>query len=229
MKEEDLYKVLIRRARVFTHQENKFKCAISVFQRLGVEDRALSELVALYPPLLVSREERIMESVKLVEHLGLKKGSKMFAVAMRAFLGVPKETIAMRLQCLSSSGFSEKQILQLSPWIVGYTEEKLKRNIDFLVNSVGLSLDDFVTSPMLFSYSLEKRIILRYRVLEALKSMRGLKTETSFRIIVNMPEKRFLEKFVNSNHQSSSILRDIYHGGKAGKWMIDKDSYKCVS
>jgi hypothetical protein len=44
----------------------------------------------------------------------------------------------------------------------------MKRNVDFVVNSVGLPLADLVKYPNLFDYSLEKRIIPRYRVMEAL-------------------------------------------------------------
>ena len=40
MKEEDLFKVLIHGARIFTCGDNKIKSRILVFQRLGIEDRS---------------------------------------------------------------------------------------------------------------------------------------------------------------------------------------------
>ena len=92
--------------------------------------------------------------------------------------------------------------------------EKLKRNVDFLVNSVGLSLADLVKYYQLFSYSLEKRIIPRYRVMEALKTMQvqELKREIYLPTIFCMTEKGFMEKFINNNPESSSLL-ETYHGG----------------
>jgi len=121
---------------------------------------------------------------------------------------------------VSSLGFSEKEIHKFSSqtsWILRHLEEKLNRNVYFLVKSLGLPLDDIVIYSCLFSYKLETRIIPRYRVMEALKSMKLLKTERISPHIVKLTEKRFLLKYVNRNAESSSVLWDIYYGGKAGK------------
>jgi mTERF domain-containing protein len=228
MKEEDIAKLVITNARIFNDREDKLKSAISLLQRLGVEGDALSELVARQPRLLMTSEENVLESFKQAEDLGIKKGTKMFATAMRAILGVGKEKLDQRLQCLSSLGFSDKQISDLSrrqPWILGVSKEKLKRNLGFLVNSVGLLLDDLVKYPSLLGYSLETRIIPRYRVLKALKSIKVLNRGIHFPSVIYLTEKRFLEKYIDSNAESS-VLWDIYHGEKDGKFINDSE---CVS
>jgi hypothetical protein len=58
-------------------------------------------------------------------------------------LGVGRETIDRRLQCLRSLGFSEKQILEISsktPLILGCSEENLKHHVDVDVDFVDLGL-----------------------------------------------------------------------------------------
>lgn len=142
----------------------------------------------------------------------------MFALALRSILGVGKENFDRRLRYLSRLGFSEKQVSVLvsrGPWILAFTEDKLKPKVDFLLKSVGLSLEDIVKYSILLSYSLETRIIPRFRVMEALKSMQEqvLKRESSFPCIAKLTEKCFLEKHVYSNAESS-VLRDIYHSAK---------------
>jgi len=229
MQEEDISKLVSNYALIFNSREDKLKSATSLLQRLGVEGKALSHLVVKQPLLMRTSEEKVMESFKQAENLGFKKGSKPFAVAMRAFLGLGKEKLERKLHCLSSLGFSNEQILELprrEPRILGLSEEKLKRNVDFLVNSAGLPLADLVKYTNLFSLSLEKRIIPRYRVIEALKSMQvqELKRVTTLRDMVRLTEKDFLEKYVNKNAKSS-VLWDIYHGGKAGKLIIDEEKY----
>jgi mTERF domain-containing protein len=90
---------------------------------------------------------------------------------------------------LSSLGFSEKQISLISRWkptILALLEENLKRHVDFLVKSAGLTFDDLVKDPTLFEYSLEKRVIPRYRVIEELKSMQVLKTNMQLPSIVKL-------------------------------------------
>jgi len=215
MLEEDISKLVSNYALIFNSREDKLKSATSLLQRLGVEGKALSHLVVRQPLLMRTSEEKVMESFKQAETLGFKKGSKLFAVAMRAFLGLGKEKLERKLHCLSGLGFSNEHISELSrrePRILGLSEEKLKRNVDFVVNSAGLSLADLLKYPQLFSLSLEKRIIPRYRVIEALKSIQvqEVKRETTLRDMVQLTEKNFL---------------DIYHGAKAGKLIIDKEKH----
>jgi mTERF domain-containing protein len=216
MKEEDIAKIVIRNSRIFLCREDRLKSRISFLQRLGVDGQELSELVARVPRLLTASEETVSESFKQAEDLGCQKGLKMSASLMHTILGTGKEQLERRLHCLNSLGFSEKQVSELLrrwPLIVGLSEENVKHHMDFLVKSAGFPLDYLVTYAPLFGYSLEKRIIPRYRVMEALKSMQVLKTEVISPSIFLCTEKRFLERYVNKN-ADSSILRDIYNRGK---------------
>lgn len=225
MKDEDITKLVQSDARIFCRSERSLKSAISLLQKLGIEGHALSEILGRQPRLLTTPEENVMESFKQVEYLGFKKGSKMFAYALRAILGLGKEKIDRRRHCLRSLGFSENQIsdtLKKRPSILSCTEVKIKHNVDFVVKTAGLSLADLVKYPDLILCSVETRMIPRYRVMEALKSMqvqattkKGKKQGFSFPNIVMLTEKRFLEKYVHSNAESSSLLLDIYYGKKA--------------
>jgi mTERF domain-containing protein len=226
VKEEYICKLVSGNARIINLSEEKLKSAFLHLQRLGIEGETLSRLVTTQPRLLLTAEEKVTESFKQAEDLGLKKGSTVFAYALQAILGLGKEKLDGKRLCLSSLGFSEKQVsdlLRRHPLILGLSEEKMKRNVDFLVNSVGLQLDDFVHYPFLFGSSLEKKIIPQYGVAEALKSMQVLKTEIYLPPFFKLPEKRFLEKYVYSNAKSS-VLLDIYHCAKAGKLSTGKDT-----
>jgi len=141
-------------------------------------------------------------------------------------LGLRKEHIDKRLQYLRSVGFSEKQIPEISrrsPSILAYSEEDLKRHLDFLVKSAGYTVADLLKYPDLLGYSLEKRIIPRYRVMEALKTMQVLNTEMICPRYFQLTEEQFLEKYVNKNAESL-VLRDIYHWAKDGKLSTDEES-----
>jgi len=145
--------------------------------------------------------------------LGFKKGTKMFALALRAILGLGEENLNRRRQFLISFGFSENQISGLcrrKPSILRIREEKVKRNVDFVVNIVGLPLADLVKYPNLFGYRVETRMIPRYRVMKALKSMHVQVPKEKESSIFISTEKRFLEKYVYSDAEYSSLLLDIY-------------------
>jgi len=226
VKEEYIGKLVSGNARIINLSEQKLKSAFLHLQRLGIEGETLSRSVATQPRLLLTAEEKVTESFKQAEDLGIKKGSTVFAYALLAILGSGKEKLDGKRLCLSSLGFSENQIsdfLRRRPMVLCLSEEKMKRNVDFLVNSVGLQLDDFVHYTFLFGASLEKKIIPRYKVAEALKSMQVLKTEMYLPPLFQLPEKRFLEKYVYSNAKSS-VLLDIYHCANVGKLSTDKDT-----
>jgi len=224
MKEEDITKLVQNDARVFGLSERRFESAISLLQKSGIDGEALSETLATQPRLLMTPEEKVIESFKQAEDLGFRKGSKMFAFALRPILGLGQEKLDRRRQCLRSLGFSENQISDIwrkKPSSLRITEEKIKRNVDFVVKTAGIPLADLVKYPNLFEYSVETRMIPRYRVMEALKSMqvqaqaptkKGKKEGLSFVQIFIMPENRFLEQYVNSNAESSALILDIYHG-----------------
>lgn len=228
MKDEDFSKLVSTNTRIFNLSEQKLRSSISLLQKLGFEGESLSDILARVPYLLTVSEEKFMESFKQVEDLGFKKGSKMFRIALGAYFG-PVEKIDRKRKCLSSLGFSEQQILYLTsqrPMTLTLSEEKLKRNVDFLVKTVGLQLADIVKHPDLFGNSLERRIIPRYIVLEAMKSkqVQVPKRGMHFPKIISLTEKRFLEEYVNSNAEFSTALQDIYGKGKAGKLVIGKDT-----
>lgn len=220
LKEEDISKLVSRDASIFSVAEDKLKSRVSLFLRSGFDGKTLSNLVAKGPRVLKISEEKVMELFEQVENLGFKMGSKSFAAAFLVILGQTKETIERKLQCLRCLGFSEKQISGLSsraPQVLSLSVEKLKRNFDFMVNSAGLPLDDFVKYHFLFTSSLERRIVPRYKVMETLKSMQmqEFKKDIYLPTVFYLTEKHFLEKYVN-NHPESSFLLDIYHGRKGG-------------
>jgi len=213
MKKEDIAKLMSISPDIFNFSEGRHKSAISLLQNLGIEGEALSELLARQPRLLTTSEEKVIESFKQAEDLGFKKGSKMFAIALRSILGLGEENLNRRRQFLISLGFSENEVSDLCrkrPSILCQNEEKVKRNVDFVVNIVGLPLADLVKYPNLFGYRVETRMIPRYRVMEALKSMHVQVPKKKEASIFMLTEKRFLENYVYSNSESSSLLLDIY-------------------
>lgn len=218
MRGKDISKLVCVNSWVLSVAEEKLKSVISLLQKLGIEGQELSELLEKQPRLLTCSEEKLMESFKQAEYIGFKKGSKMFAAALRSLLGVGKENFDRRLQYLINLGFSEKQVSTLvsrQPSILSLSEETLKPKVDFLVESAGLPLAELVKYPTLLGYSLEKRMIPRFRVWEALKSMQeqGVKREGLFSSIAILSEKRFLDKYVNSNAKSFG-LGGINHSAK---------------
>eukprot|EP01018_Ginkgo_biloba_P022643 Gb_26176 [translate_table: standard] len=220
MDEKDITKLISTDSRVFNLSlEPRLKSAISFLREFGMEGEALSQLLAKQPRLLTTSEKKITDSFKQAENFGLTKGSKLFSLAMHVIIAIGKENLERKLLHLKNVGFSEEAALELCkrmPGVLGLSEEKVKRNVDFVVKSVGLPISIIVKYPILLTCSLETRIMPRYKVVEALKSMKLLKREKIFPQIVMLPEEQFLERYINP-YSESLLLRDIYKGVSEGE------------
>lgn len=93
----------------YNSSEDGLKSAISLLKRLGIERNASSESVARQPHLPTTSVEKVMESLKLAEGLGFRKGSKMFTDVAGAILEIERENLDRKLRGLSSSGFLGKK------------------------------------------------------------------------------------------------------------------------
>eukprot|EP01018_Ginkgo_biloba_P026596 Gb_12368 [translate_table: standard] len=215
MKGKDIAKLISNNARIFNmNLERRLKASISVLHECGFQGEALSKLLAKQPRFLTTPTEKIIESFEQAEKLGFSKGSKMFDIAFDVIIATGKDKVDQKVEHLKSLGFSDQELLLLCrrrPAVLSLSEEKVKRNVDFLVESIGLPLGIIAKTPFLLSCSLEKRLIPRYRVAEALKLMPVLKKRSSFPRIVLLTEEKFLKTFVDS-YPEFSVLRDIYKG-----------------
>lgn len=193
---------------------------------MGIERNPSSESMVKQPYLPSTPVEKVMESLKLAEDLGFRKGSKMFPDV--AGLGIERENLDRKLRCLSSLGFLGKQISDLwrrRPCILRLPVKKLKNNAGVLVGSAEISFDGFFKYPTLLGYDLQRMMVSWHRVMVALKSMQVLETEMGFPRDLNLSERSSLEKYLKWNAKSFSALQDVYRGEKARKLIINRETY----
>ena len=69
--------------------------------------------------------------------------------------------------------------------------------MDFFVNKKGKESSLIARRPLLFSYSLEKRLIPRYLIVQFLLSKGLINKDLSFKAMFESNEKMFLHRFVN--------------------------------
>jgi mTERF domain-containing protein len=107
------------------------------------------------------------------------------------------------------------------PHILGVSEEKLRRKIEFMVAEVGLDPEYIVERPMLFTYSLEKRMRPRYYVAKILQANGLMKKSLGFRRLVAYGEDNFIATYIDSNKDTVPRLADAYAANCAGKMFSD--------
>ncbi|XP_074279399.1 transcription termination factor MTERF8, chloroplastic-like [Silene latifolia] len=142
-----------------------------------------------------------------VENLGIPRGSGMFFHGVCALCSISEATLDARKRIYKSYGFNDDDVLALvrkNPYALTVSESKLRNGLDFFMKEAGYLPSEIALRPNVLTYSLEKRVIPRYRVWKGLKE-RGIQKVTSNKLeninvsffsCLNINEPQFFEKFV---------------------------------
>eukprot|EP01018_Ginkgo_biloba_P006707 Gb_15878 [translate_table: standard] len=207
-----LVRALVRAPSLLLYDlEKKLKPSVESLESFGLKDKELAALLLTRPSLLV-RSSLTPDKISYIHKLGIAKESKMYKHALAVVAASKMETLDEKFQNLVDLGLSSNEvsaIFRVSPYIFILSKEKVRRHMEFIVNSMGLPANAVVKAPYLLSLNLESRIKPRFLVFEKLQSMGLEKKLKSYRGFLSMPEKKFLERFVNV-HRESSVLFAVY-------------------
>ena len=116
-------------------------------------------------------------------------------------------------------GCSESEVsiaVSRQPGILGISDDKLIRNIEFLVNEVGMEPRYILERPFLFALSLEKRLRPRHRVVKVLQAKRLLNRKMNLATFVTIGEKAFRLRYIDPHKDSVPGLAGYYATACAG-------------
>ncbi|XP_031274408.1 uncharacterized protein LOC116132867 [Pistacia vera] len=106
--------------------------------------------------------------------------------------------------------WSEEEILaafQKHPWCMMTSEDKIMAVMDIFVNKMDWEPSAIAQRPILFSLSLEKRIIPRASVLQYLLTKGLPKNKLLSATPFKQCEKTFLQKFVNCCDEAPRLMK----------------------
>uniref|UniRef100_A0A0D9XQ63 Uncharacterized protein n=1 Tax=Leersia perrieri TaxID=77586 RepID=A0A0D9XQ63_9ORYZ len=103
------------------------------------------------------------------------------------------------------------------PIILQLSKKNLRPKIDFMVTEVGLKPERIVEMPILFTYSLEKRLVPWYSVMKVLQAAGLIKKDISFPSLLKCGEAEFIERYVDCHKDKVPGLADVYNAACSGK------------
>jgi mTERF domain-containing protein len=197
--------------------ERVIKPNVAFLCQCGLSVRDIAQLCSAKTWILTFSLECLKGSVQRAEELGVPRSSRMFWQAMSVVASNSNENIAARLKFLKSTlGCEVSTTVSKMPSIVGLSEEYLQRKIVFLINEVGLKPQYIVGKAVLFTLSLEKRIIPRHRVMKVLQEKGLLNGNMSFVSLATPGEEAFKMRFIDCHKDSLPWLADFYAAAGAG-------------
>eukprot|EP01018_Ginkgo_biloba_P036424 Gb_25286 [translate_table: standard] len=223
---ENVVKVLSRQPWLLHFDlEKTLKPKILFLKNYGIDEKRLWNHFVSQPRFLISSETVIKNVLKTAEELGVPRQSDMFVDAVFAVSSMAMKTLQRKLKFFIRSGLSEKYLLtafQRSPYILTVSEEKFKQRMDFLVNTLKYEPSIIAQYPGFLMWSMESRILPRYRVLQLLQSMKLWKKRFSVIEMFLMSEKIFFEKFI-FRYGPFSGLYESYKGIDVSVPVLDVD------
>ncbi|CAL5019653.1 unnamed protein product [Urochloa decumbens] len=180
-----------------------------------------SDVAVYFQRLLISKLERVKETVACVEKLGVPRNTGMFKYTLWAVYCVGPESVGAKLDILKSTlGCSEAELalaVRKAPHILKMSEGKLSRMLKFLKGDVGLKLQYILIRPPILGYSMQRRLMPRHYFINFLKAKGLLKENIDFYNAVCLSEKGFVQRFIAPHSKTIPGLADAFATACAGK------------
>ncbi|XP_074279382.1 uncharacterized protein LOC141604784 [Silene latifolia] len=120
-------------------------------------------------------------TMKVEEKLGITRDSTVFLYGIDLMFGLSEERFLSKCRIFSSFGWSQFEIetfMMKNVSCFAYSEERIKKRLDFLMNELKVEPAYLTSRGRLFTLSLEKRVVPRYKIVRVLKE-KGLLTQNA--------------------------------------------------
>lgn len=172
---------------------------IELLSRYGFSDRDIGTVVMRINGFITRSPEAIKELIERTMELGFTCGSGMFLQGLSVVAMRRGEALEKKMEFFRKLGWSEdeaKSAFRKNPKVLSLRVENIQSKLDFLMGVVGLDPSAIAGTPLLLTYSLEKRLMPRFRVLDMLNSKGLLKKEWKFSTAMALSDEEFGNKFV---------------------------------
>nr|XP_018675044.1 PREDICTED: transcription termination factor MTERF15, mitochondrial-like isoform X2 [Musa acuminata subsp. malaccensis] len=182
----------------------------------GIPEERLSLVLRSHPQLILQKPESLRALVARADELGTPRQSRMFVWTLDALQMLSKESFEAKAELMRSFGWSESEFssaVRKAPTFLCISLDMLRRKVEFFINVVGYTPSFIASQPSILLYSLQKRVIPRFRVLEMLNT-KGLCTQRGkFSYYVKLSNEKFREKIVLPYKEKVPELLDILRAG----------------
>ncbi|XP_010937026.1 transcription termination factor MTERF8, chloroplastic [Elaeis guineensis] len=186
---------------------------LSLLRECGISDQRTAWVLRRTPTFICRSPKKFRALIERVEELGVPRSSGMFLWALWALSRVSEAKFNAKLQVMRSFGLSEVEsfaALRKDPRFLTNSEEMLSAKMTFLVKEVGFEPAEVAFRPKLLTFSLEKRLMPRHRIMQMLKASGLPCGKKQFTTVLSPSEKVFREKYVNPHKEKVPGLLEMY-------------------
>ncbi|XP_058203235.1 uncharacterized protein LOC131317690 [Rhododendron vialii] len=204
-----------RLRRISLDQLTRMNPNIATLRETGVSDSSITYLLINEPGAFMMSYDKFRRVVEEVQKMGFSPSKVNFVVAIRVLGAMTKSTWNKKVKIYRKWGLTEDEIsvaFKKRPWFMTTSEDKINRVMDFFVNKMGWEPLFIARDPRVIQMSLEKRVVPRSAVYEALLLQGLIKaSDISLTTLLNYPEKQFLKKIWSWKKEEAPKLLKLYN------------------
>lgn len=186
---------------------------IKILREFGVQESNIVSLLTKQPSVFMIASDRFRITVERVEEMGFSPQKLKFVFAVCALSGMSKSTWEKKVEICKKWGWSEEDVyvaFEKHPWCMMVSEDKMSSVMDMVINKAGFEPSDIVQRPKSLTCSLEKRIVPRCLVYQVLLERGLIRKKWSLRVLLEVPEKQFLNKITMCYNEAAPELLKLY-------------------
>ncbi|OMO49465.1 Mitochodrial transcription termination factor-related protein [Corchorus olitorius] len=171
---------------------------VALLRQHGVPDLNIMTELVIQPRKFTRNHDKFRRSVEEVEKLGFNPLQRKFLAALQVLVQISKSTWERKLNVFKEWGWSDEDFViafEKFPKFMMLSEHTIMKKMNFFVNTMNWKSSFVAHHPSVLAYSLGKRIIPRYSVLQVLLSKSFIKKPISVQFLI-WTEKEFLARFV---------------------------------
>ncbi|XP_061363767.1 transcription termination factor MTERF5, chloroplastic [Gastrolobium bilobum] len=213
-KEKNFIQVLHRCGWILPKYQ-KFVGNVTLLESYGIVGSQLSMLLKRQSRLFVAPQSTLKNYILRAVDMGFNENSRMLVHALHTISGLSSKTFRRKLELIQSFGFSKDESLYMfkrCPNLLRTSEKKLKVGMEFFLHTVMLPKSALVHRPMILMYSIQDRVVPRYKVLQLLISKNLCKKVPSYVYLLCLSEEMFLDKYISRFRKNAESLLVAYKG-----------------
>ncbi|KAF8028153.1 hypothetical protein BT93_E0920 [Corymbia citriodora subsp. variegata] len=196
---------------------------IDLLKREGVRFDDIVLLMLYQPRTLVMKVEKMASAVESVKGLGLEPSSANFIHGLRVMSSMKELTWNKKVENFKSLGWSQEEFLSMfvrRPHCLALSEKKIRRTLDFYLNTASIAREVIVSQPLLLQFSVDKRLQPRHNVITFLLSKGLLKKDKPVVTPFQLTEELFVKRYVMKHTEQFPHLMEIYKGSATAQVSI---------
>ncbi|CAO2816286.1 unnamed protein product [Amaranthus hypochondriacus] len=181
----------------------------------GVPKERVEDLYFWQPGCLSQDHSRLKYGVEKLKTMGISPCNPMYVHSLRAILSLSELSWKKKLNIFENLGWCYDDFISTfksCPFCLCCSEEKLKKSMEYFVNTVKLDRNTIIAYPKILTFSIEKRVVPRFTVWNVLKE-RNL-NPPQFIWVLSRTEKVFIERHVTKYADTIPDLLRMYQTSK---------------